>query len=308
MGAMDGREIAEDRAARRGRFLPGWSLLASAGFHGLVALIFPLIALFGVAPLPEEEPVLRVTVLEDGPGDAGASGGADGGGGDRAAIASAPEAERMTQEAPAEAPSEAQETPPQPPQAAAAPALRPAPPAPPLPRHKPRPPERHPVAAERPATAPPIPQAPEIAQAPGPSPQVAAAGAGSGPGGPAGTGEGAEGAGAGSMGNDAGPGDDYLERVKRWIRKFQTYPDAARDHGQEGIVMLDIDLARDGTVLDVRIARSSGYPLLDQAALDMVHEASPVPPFPAQYRRERGTMGIPAIYNASVFQRVFGSR
>ena len=110
------------------------------------------------------------------------------------------------------------------------------------------------------------------------------------------------------MGNDAGPGDDYLELLRRWISRFQHYPEEAEKQGQRGVVLLDIDIARDGTVLDVRVARSSGYPLLDEAALQTVRDSSPVPPFPTQYRRERGTIEVPQTYSPGLFQRLFGSR
>jgi protein TonB len=298
---MDDREHAE-----KGPVLPGWSLLASAALHGLGALILLLIAAIGFAPLPEQA-VVRVTLLEDGAGAAGAAGGAEGGGGEQSATAGAPAAASEVPEAPA-AKAPAVIEPPQ--QSASAPSPRPTPMRmPPPPHHKPQPPHRQLAAAPRP-TAPvphgPVPEKPEIARAPGPSAEVAAAGAGSGPGGPAGSGEGAQGTGAGSMGTDKGPGDDYLERVQRWIKRFQYYPEEADKQGQRGVVLLDIDIARDGTVLDVRIARGSGYPLLDAAAVQAVRNSSPVPPFPSQYQRERGTIEVSASYSQSLVRRLLG--
>ena len=61
----------------------------------------------------------------------------------------------------------------------------------------------------------------------------------------------------------------------------------------------------DGTVLAVEVERSSGFPLLDEAAVKAVHDASPVPPFPAAYRAERGTMVVPALYRLGVFKSAF---
>jgi TonB family protein len=58
-------------------------------------------------------------------------------------------------------------------------------------------------------------------------------------------------------------------------------------------------------VLAVEVERSSGFPLLDEAAVKAVHDASPVPPFPAAYRAERGTMVVPALYRLGVFDRLF---
>lgn len=298
---MDDREHREKRPV-----LPGWSLLASVALHGVAALILLLIALFGFAPLPEE-PVVRVTLLEDGLGAAGAAGGAEGGGAEQSATADAPAAASDVPEAPA-AKAPAAIEPPQ--QSASAPSPRSTPmKMPPPPRHKPQPPHRQLAAAPRPTSSvlhTPLPEKPEISHAPGPSAEVAAAGAGSGPGGPAGSGEGLQGTGAGSMGTDGGPGDDYLERVQRWIKRFQYYPEEADKQGQRGVVLLDIDIARDGTVLDVRIARGSGYPLLDAAAVQAVRNSSPVPPFPSQYQRERGTIEVSASYSQSLVRRLLG--
>jgi protein TonB len=44
----------------------------------------------------------------------------------------------------------------------------------------------------------------------------------------------------------------------------------ARRRGWEGTVTLYIELRADGTIGDVQVAQSSGYPLLDEAARDTV--------------------------------------
>jgi protein TonB len=294
MGAMDRREIAEDRAARRGRFLPGWSLLASAGFHGLVALIFVLIALFGFARPPEEEPVLRVTVLDEGPGAAGAAGGAEGGGEPAAApAAAAPSSEDLATEAPAaeDAPLPvAQPTP-----------LPPKPPKPPRPHHKP-PPQHRVTTAQAP-----VPQPPQLAEAKSPETTEAAPGHGNAEGDASGTGTGAEGAGHGAIGDGpiTGPGDDYLDRLRRWLNGYKQYPDAAQQRKEEGELVVSFTILHDGTVVDPRIERSSGFPLLDEAALKMLRDASPVPPLPATYRAERVGIDLPVDFSIGLLKRLF---
>jgi protein TonB len=49
-----------------------------------------------------------------------------------------------------------------------------------------------------------------------------------------------------------------------------AYPLIAKRRGWEGTVTLDIELRADGSVGDIKVAQSSGYPLLDEAALDQV--------------------------------------
>ena len=51
-----------------------------------------------------------------------------------------------------------------------------------------------------------------------------------------------------------------------------VYPRLARLRGQEGTVMLEMDVLPSGTSGEVRVARSSGYPLLDQAAVEAVRQ------------------------------------
>lgn len=51
-----------------------------------------------------------------------------------------------------------------------------------------------------------------------------------------------------------------------------TYPPAAREAGQEGIVYVRLRISADGEVLDAWIFKSSGHRLLDRAALSWARE------------------------------------
>ncbi len=48
------------------------------------------------------------------------------------------------------------------------------------------------------------------------------------------------------------------------------YPAEARRERQEGVVMVSVEVGADGRPGDVSLARSSGFPLLDQAAIQAV--------------------------------------
>ena len=52
-------------------------------------------------------------------------------------------------------------------------------------------------------------------------------------------------------------------------------------------------VARDGTVLSAEVRESSGYGYLDQAGLDLIRRASPMPALPASVASEAFTMTIP---------------
>jgi len=55
------------------------------------------------------------------------------------------------------------------------------------------------------------------------------------------------------------------------------YPRMARRRGYQGNVVLEVLVGRNGTVGDLRVSKSSGYPVLDRAALDSVKKWTFVP-------------------------------
>ena len=72
-----------------------------------------------------------------------------------------------------------------------------------------------------------------------------------------------------------------------WVRRIErignlNYPDAARRRNLHGDLMLTVAIGADGAVRSVAIERSSGYPLLDDAAKRIIQLAAPYPPIPRQ--------------------------
>lgn len=156
------------------------------------------------------------------------------------------------------------------------------------------------------AEPPPGPSNGQGAPAPNAQPGTAATGtASAGPGGAVGAGTGVAGPGRGSFGNGKGSGDDYLDRLHKWLLKYLKYPPEARARKQEGTVWVRIVIARDGTVLDAQIQNSSGFPLLDAAILEMVHAASPVPALPAEVAGDTAKIGLPFKFTIGFFDKVF---
>jgi TonB family protein len=73
--------------------------------------------------------------------------------------------------------------------------------------------------------------------------------------------------------------DDYIWNV---VRKFSQYLPNLRERGEGGSLALRFVIARDGRLIDVSIARSSGVAALDRGMLEAVRAAAPYPPFPPE--------------------------
>lgn len=211
---------------------------------------------------PESAPAILVRLVNPGADEAGGGGGIGGG-----EPAGGPAEPAAVAKAPASAPSAA-------------------PQAPPLPTVSPIKAEPEPAAEPDPAPEP----APAVdpgavhgdgAAEGGGFTAPGGSGDGSGPGGP---GVGSGGPGGSGIGNGgqgpAGLPDEYQARVSSRIQRKQLYPEAYRTRLLRGRVRVKFTIHSDGHITDVSIVQSSGYPLMDQAALEAVEKAAPFPPFP----------------------------
>ena len=79
--------------------------------------------------------------------------------------------------------------------------------------------------------------------------------------------------------------DRFAAYMVEWRRKVErvgnlNYPDEAARLGLSGNLLLEVALNPDGTVADIALRRSSGEPILDDAAVRIVKLAAPFAPFP----------------------------
>lgn len=58
-----------------------------------------------------------------------------------------------------------------------------------------------------------------------------------------------------------------MAAVRKKLSKYVFYPEQARKLGLEGTVELFVELSDDGRVQDVQVVASSGFPILDNAAV-----------------------------------------
>ncbi len=87
----------------------------------------------------------------------------------------------------------------------------------------------------------------------------------------------------------------YLAEQFAYIRdkilKNVNYPAIARRLGWEGKVVLSFIITTNGLIKDPRVARGSGYELLDQKALESLMESAPFPRPPVEAQ-----ITIPVVY------------
>ncbi len=89
----------------------------------------------------------------------------------------------------------------------------------------------------------------------------------------------------------------YAAYMEAWRRKVEAvgklnYPAEARRQGLSGSLMLTVRISPDGSLVDTTLRRSSGHPILDQAAQDIVRWAAPYAPFPPDIRAEADRLVI----------------
>ncbi|RCW24134.1 protein TonB [Ciceribacter lividus] len=69
----------------------------------------------------------------------------------------------------------------------------------------------------------------------------------------------------------------WQSRLMAHLERRKRYPAAARSAHEEGTVYVRFRIDTSGNVLSVSLSRSSGHSTLDEAVLDLVRRASPVP-------------------------------
>lgn len=94
---------------------------------------------------------------------------------------------------------------------------------------------------------------------------------------------------------DVGPGPrpdvarGLLQVLLQRIERVKHYPSGARRSGMEGTVEVEFRIAGDGGVEGVKVVKSSGFTLLDEASVETIRRAAPLPIIP-------GTIRVPISY------------
>ena len=90
-------------------------------------------------------------------------------------------------------------------------------------------------------------------------------------------------------------GDDWWERFRTWVETHKYYPEQAAEQGQEGVVVVEVQIAADGRVTVVDLRRRSGSQWLDMGLMGMFRGAS-VPPISSYVPDKTVTVQVQMTY------------
>lgn len=88
----------------------------------------------------------------------------------------------------------------------------------------------------------------------------------------------------------------YLQRLKEKIERVWHYPPQAAERGIQGDLYVKFTIDRSGKLANLELLRTSGYRLLDDAALRAIREAEPFWPLPKDFEKESLTITGHFIY------------
>ena len=88
----------------------------------------------------------------------------------------------------------------------------------------------------------------------------------------------------------------FTGQVRQRIADAKYYPRIARRRGMEGQPVVAFTLNKRGGLMKANLAQTSGYQLLDRAALEAVHQAAPYPEIPAELKADTYQFKLPISF------------
>lgn len=89
---------------------------------------------------------------------------------------------------------------------------------------------------------------------------------------------------------------EWKSLLRHHLDRHKQYPADAERRGQQGAPHVFFTVCHDGRVLAARILRTSGVASLDQAGVDLVRRAAPLPAFPQGLPGEMFNLVVPVEF------------
>ncbi|WP_075289607.1 cell envelope integrity protein TolA [Pararhizobium arenae] len=86
---------------------------------------------------------------------------------------------------------------------------------------------------------------------------------------------------------------NYPGKVRAKLNRAYRYPRSAERKGLGGVAQVTFTVSADGSVRGARISRSTGIPILDEAAIKAVQRAAPYPKIPAESGKNSWLFTLP---------------
>lgn len=90
----------------------------------------------------------------------------------------------------------------------------------------------------------------------------------------------------------------YNKRLVEHLNKFKQYPASANARHASGETIVTFSVNREGKIVSSSVVKGSGDLDLDQASLEMLTRAQPLPPFPADLRNNPERFTLPVIFRS----------
>ncbi len=91
--------------------------------------------------------------------------------------------------------------------------------------------------------------------------------------------------------------EEYKLKLRKQIAKEQKYPRKAKRLNQTGVVKVEFNIAKDGTIIASSIYESSKYNSLDKSALSTIQKFTKLEKIPDELNCDSKTFVIPIVYN-----------
>jgi len=89
---------------------------------------------------------------------------------------------------------------------------------------------------------------------------------------------------------------NYLTKIKMIIESNKIYPKRAVVGNIEGKVFLKFSLYKNGIAKDIKVIKSSGYKILDNAAIEAIKRSLPFPKFPEDLNKNKIVLSLQLIF------------